>query len=168
MEYISSDTNVWIDFVVINRLELPFRLPYVYLMNEDVVDDELLAPPELGKELVKLGLQKVELTEEEFYLAEEYIEHYKRISIYDAVALAIAKIRGIKLLTGDGALRKAAAEEGVTVIGTLGILDQLYHRQLIEAHEYSYCLKELLRHNGGKVRLPEEELRCRINENGEM
>lgn len=131
-------------------------------MNEDAVVDELLAPLGLGKELVKLGLQKVELTEEEFYLAEAYIGHYKKISIYDAVALAIAKTRGIKLLTGDGALRKAATEESVTVIGTLGILDQLYHEQLIEAHEYSYCLNELLRHNGSKVRLPEAEIRQRM------
>lgn len=29
MEYISSDTNVWIDFSVVNELELPFRLPYL-------------------------------------------------------------------------------------------------------------------------------------------
>lgn len=134
-------------------------------MNEEAVEDELLTPPGLGKELVKLGLQKVELTEEEFYLAEEYIDQYKKIFIYDAVALAIAKVRDIKLLTGDGALRKVSAEEGVTVIGTLGILDQLYHEQLITVQEYLYCLNELLHHNGGKVRLPEEELKYRIKEN---
>ena len=26
MEFISSDTNVWVDFRVISRIELPFRL----------------------------------------------------------------------------------------------------------------------------------------------
>jgi hypothetical protein len=31
MEYISSDTNVWLDFMMIEQLELPFRLPYIYL-----------------------------------------------------------------------------------------------------------------------------------------
>lgn len=162
MEYISSDTNVWIDFVMIDRLELPFRLSYVYLMNRDAVEDELLAPPGLGQELVGLGLQKVELTEEEFYLAEKYISCYKKISQYDAVALAIAKIRGIRLLTGDRNLRKAAVEEDVKIIGTLGILDRLYQEHLIESNEYLHCLKELLRYNGGKVRLPEAELRQRI------
>lgn len=91
MEYICSDTNIRIDFAVIDRLELPFRLPYVYLMNQVAAEDELLAPPGLGQRLVELGLQKVELTEEEFYLAEEYISRYKKISLYDAVALAIAK-----------------------------------------------------------------------------
>ncbi len=35
--YISSDTNVWIDFSVIGRIELPFRLPYTYMMNSDAL-----------------------------------------------------------------------------------------------------------------------------------
>lgn len=42
------------------------------------------------------------------------------------LALAIAKCRRIILLTGDWALRKAAKEEGVSVMGTIGILDRLY------------------------------------------
>lgn len=32
MEFVSSDTNVWIDFQVIARLQLPFLLPYTYIM----------------------------------------------------------------------------------------------------------------------------------------
>lgn len=47
MEYISSDTNVWLDFAEIERLNLPFLLPYVYLMNDETVEDELLSPPGL-------------------------------------------------------------------------------------------------------------------------
>ena len=42
MEYISSDTNVWIDFQEIGKLELPFRLPYVYLMNDEAVMNYLV------------------------------------------------------------------------------------------------------------------------------
>ena len=73
MEYISSDTNVWLDFETINRLDYPFRLPYIYLMNNDAVQDELLSPPGLGERLKCLGLRETELTEEEFFLAEEYM-----------------------------------------------------------------------------------------------
>ena len=43
MKYISSDTNVWLDFATINRLEIPFKLPYTYIMNEDAITDELLS-----------------------------------------------------------------------------------------------------------------------------
>lgn len=53
MEYISSDTNVWIDFLTINRIDLPFRLPYTYLytylMNEDAIGNDLVEP-ELQKD----------------------------------------------------------------------------------------------------------------------
>lgn len=163
MEYISSDTNVWLDFATINRLEIPFKLPYTYIMNEDVIEDELLSPKEMRENLVGLGLQAVELTEEEFYLAEEYNAKYTKPSLYDCVALAIAKVRGITLMTGDGPLRKVAEQEKVPVIGTIGVLDQLYEGKYIEKEEYVCCIKELLGNNGQKVRLPEKELQKRLD-----
>lgn len=66
MEYISSDTNVWIDFFVIGRIELPFRLPYTYVMNSEALENELLSPVGLSDELLRCGLVSVELTIEEF------------------------------------------------------------------------------------------------------
>lgn len=165
MEYISSDTNIWLDFVTIDRLDFPFRLPYIYLMESDAIEDELLNPPNLGKNLIHMGLQKTELTEEEFFLAEEFVQKYTKPSLYDCIALSIAKVRGITLLTGDKALRKAAAIEGVHVIGTIGILDQLLAEQYIDKSDYLYCITTLLKYNGGKVRLPKSELQKRLNEN---
>lgn len=162
MEYISSDTNVWLDFVTIDRLDFPFRLPYTYLMNDDAVQDELLSPQGLGERLKNLGLQETELTAEEFYLAGEYMERFAKPSMFDCIALAIAKNRGIVLLTGDGPLRKAAQAEGVRVMGTIGVLDQLYEGKLIEKQEYVHCLEKLMQYNGGKIRLPEKELKSRI------
>ena len=108
MEYISSDTNVWIDFRTINKLEIPFRLSYTYIMNKDAVEDELLSPAGLGKELISYGLVPVDISIDEFYLAEEYGRHFRKLSVYDRIALAIAKCRKITLLTGDRALRKTA------------------------------------------------------------
>lgn len=100
MEYISSDTSVWIDFSAIDRIELPFRLPYTYIMNSDAINDELLSPVHLRGELLRCGLISVELTLEEFDLAEEFGPRYPNLSIYDRIALAIAKVRKIILLTG--------------------------------------------------------------------
>ena len=140
MEYISSDTNIWIDFATIDRLELPFKLPYTYIMNEDAIDDELLSPEDLKENLIELGLHPVELSEKEFYLAEEYRMKYPKPSIYDCVALAIAKVRGITLMTGDGSLRKAAIQENVSVVGTIGLFDQLLERKIISRRiRLSYC-----------------------------
>lgn len=164
MEYISSDTNVWLDFKTIGFLELSFRLPYAYLMNSDAIHDELLSPVDLSESLIKLGLIETDLSIEEFYLASEYMEKYKKPSKYDCIALAIAKTRQIKLMTGDMALRKAALQEGVQVIGTIGILDELKNNALLQPEEYQMCLRMLHHYNGKKVRLPEHELLLRLNE----
>ncbi|MCM1122759.1 MAG: hypothetical protein NC416_09250 [Eubacterium sp.] len=97
-------------------------------------------------------------------MAEKYTGNFSKLSIYDCVALAIAKCRNIILLTGDGPLRKAARSEGVSVMGTIGILDRLYDGAYIEREEYLRCLKRLQKYNGGKVRLPGIELERRIEE----
>ena len=92
VEYISSDTSVWIDFATIDRLHLPFQLPYTYIMNGDAIEDELLSPPGIGRQLVSYGLVPVEMTIEEVVLAQEYGAVYKKLSTFDRIALAIAKI----------------------------------------------------------------------------
>ena len=162
MEYISSDTNVWIDFSTIGCIEFPFRLPYTYIMNNDAIEDELLSPPKLKSELINNGLISVEITIEEFTLAEKYGTQYIKLSTYDRIALAIAKNRGISLLTGDLALRRAAKKENVPVLGTLGILDQLFEGKYIQPDEYLSCLLDLQKYNGQAVRLPKAELTQRI------
>lgn len=164
MQYISSDTNVWIDFSLISRIHLPFLLPYTYIMHNEAIEDELLSPQGIADALRAAGLVGVELTIEEFYMAESFGQKYQRLSTYDRIALAIAKNRGITLLTGDMALRKAAQEEKVPILGTIGILDQLYGNGYIKKDEYRYCMESLLQLNGGEVRLPTKELAKRLQD----
>ena len=87
MKYISSDTNVWIDFLAIGELHLPFKLPYTYIMSELTVQDEILNPPELGRTLLSYGLVAVELTTDELILAGKYYAKYRNPSRYDCTAL---------------------------------------------------------------------------------
>lgn len=162
MEFVSSDTNVWIDFSVIQRIALPFKLPYTYIMNIDAIKDELLSPDGLTDVLLQHGLIGVDITIDEFEMAEAFGTKYIKLSVYDRVALSIAKNRKILLMTGDGALRKAAVIEGVSVVGTIGVLDQLYDGGLIDCNEYKICLLELQKHNGQEVRLPKSELSVRL------
>ena len=150
MEYISSDTNVWIDFNIISRMNLPFLLPYTYIMYTESMESELLNPEGFKDQLAEAGLVGVDITIEEFFLAQSWGPLYPKLSI-------------ITLLTGDKALRMAAAQEGVHVIGTLGILDQLFDGQYIAKDEYLYCLQEFQKHNGGEVRLPRAELKKRLD-----
>ena len=76
--------------------------------------------------------------------------------------MAIAKARGIVLLTGDGALRKAANMENVDIIGSLGILDLLLDGKHITVDDYVYCLREWQKRNGHEVRLPKSEITLRL------
>lgn len=167
MEYISSDTNVWIDFSTINKIGLPFLLPCIYIMNDDTINDELLNPPHLKQDLLNLGLQSVTISTEEFRLAEKY-GTYKHLTVHDRIALAIAKNRNIKLLTGDLHLRNAAKKECVTVIGTIGILDRLYADNHIDENEYNVCLTLLQKFNGGVVRLPADDIKFRLTDDGKL
>ncbi len=162
MIFISSDTNVWIDFDVLGRLDLPFKLTYTYLMTEITIEEELLSPG-LKDKLISLGLQKTELSPEEFTLVLDYEQKYLQLSLHDRIALSIAKLRAIPLLTGDGALRKAATREGVQLMGTLKILDELHQTEIIQTEEYEHLLKCLKAGNGKKVRLPKEEIEKRLN-----
>lgn len=56
MEYISSDTNVWIDFNIISRMNLPFLLPYTYIMYTESMESELLNPEGFKDQLAEAGL----------------------------------------------------------------------------------------------------------------
>ena len=161
MDYISSDTNIWLDFNAISRTDLPFRLPCTYIMYKEALRKEIISPPEFLDGLQKRGLIGVDLTIEEFFYADELSKKYVKLSGYDRTALAVAKYRKIPLLTGDNPLRKAAEKEGVEVFGTIGLLDRLYDGDYINKIEYQFCLESLLEHK--ERRLPVEELQKRIN-----
>lgn len=163
MEYISSDTNVWIDYSCIDRLELPFRLDCTFIMHHDAIEDEIKQPVDLKDKLINLGLVGVELTTDEFAFADFLSGKYRRLSIFDVTALAIAAKRGITLLTGDRTLRAAAEREGVKVMGTIGLLDRLLANDCIDGVEYYECLVLFKENNSAKIRLLEDELEIRLS-----
>ena len=162
MEYISSDTNVWIDFYKISKTQLPFKMDCRYIMFHEAIEKELLYPEDLRTQLIEGGLLGVEITTEELFYADDLSNNYKQLSVFDRIALAIAKKRKITLLTGDGALRKAAAAEGVKTIGTIGILDRLLNEEHIDIAEYRECLLRLKDLLGNGIRLPEDEIDARL------
>ena len=85
------------------------------------------------------------------------------MSKYDCSALAIAKMRNIVLLTGDAELRKVARNEGVVVMGTIGILDRAFEEKVITPEEYKESLNKLKEVNGREVRLPIKDLQERLD-----
>ena len=166
MQFISSDTSVWIDFSTIGFLQAPFLLndQFTYMMVGDSIDAELLYPLALRTDLLKYGLHRTDLTEEEYQLAIRFTTIYPQLSAYDRFALSIAKVRKIILLTGDGRLRKAALQEKVEVHGTLWVVDQLWAKRRLQGEEYKTLLAQLENHCGKEVRLPLDEILKRIKE----
>ena len=161
MKFISSDTNIWLDFDAIARLDLPFRMPCTYIMYNEALRKEIITPSTLLGDLKRLGLLGVSLTTEEFFYASDLARKYVKLSGYDRTALAIAKFRQIPLLTGDNALRKAAKKEQVEVMGTIGLLDRLYEGSYISESEYQDSLHALLQHP--ERRLPKDEIENRLH-----
>ena len=164
MELISSDTNIWIDFDAAGCLEEPFKLrdTYKYIMSVDTLRDEILSPPELGVRLVELGIEAVEITENEYILVSDYAKRYAQLSVYDRIALSIAANRKIKLLSGDKALRIAAQREGVEVHGSLWLLDILLLSDKMQESRYKDILRTMKSLNGSRIRLPDKEIEKRL------
>ena len=164
MQLISSDTSVWIDFEVIDALTEPFLLNgcYSFLMSAETMDAELQYPSDLSTRLEEYGLVRTELQEDEYLLVLTLGSKYKQLSSYDTFALAIAQNRSIPILTGDGALRKAAEKEGIAFHGTLLVIDRLWEEKLITQQRYKEMLGSLKGLCGGAVRLPLDEIDLRL------
>jgi len=158
MELVSSDSNVWIDFEVIDRLDLPFHLPHKYVMCKDAFLQELFPFSNKMAGLCDKGLHLVDLTDAELQLVLSWEQKYRKLSRFDRCALAIALKRNCVLLTGDKALRNAADCEGVPLMGTLGIFDLLFALDVLDCSGFLECLKLLQAHNGQEVRLPTNEI----------
>lgn len=162
MEYICGDTNVWLDFEYIDRVELLFKGKYKYVIPYRAIKKEMLTPPELGNKLMEYGVTGIKLTSDELELSGEYQRIYSKLSMIDRYVLAIAKKRKIILMTGDMNLRKAATKERVRVIGSLGILDMLLEDESIDVDAYKECLCLFADYKGNKIRLPEKEINKRL------
>ncbi len=165
MNCISSDTNIWIDFSVIDMLHMPFKLPFKFIMYNDALKDELINPPELIDKLTEFGLKAVSLIDNEFQLAYSIRTQHSKLSGYDAIALSIAMNRQISLATGDRRLRKVAESKGVRVIGSIGIVDMLYEKHIISPQEALSCFSMFKKINHkSAIRMPDDILQNHIEQ----
>lgn len=143
MSLVSSDTNVWIVFHKLSRIDWPFLLPYSYVMERRAMKDELLSPQGVLENAKQHGLCSTQLSEDEFALVISLSQTYGRLSLYDCFALSIAKSRGCLLLTNDGPLRKAAIKEGVECHGVLWVCIECCRLGLISKDESLNALEEM-------------------------
>jgi predicted nucleic acid-binding protein len=140
-----SDTSVIIDLERGALLADLFRLPF-----EFVVPD-----------LLALGLRVGELTSAELTRATTVRRERKELSTADTFAFAIAEARQWTLLTGDGGLRRLAADCHVSFHGVLWIFDQFEKSQQVPLPRLHAGLTALSAHP--RCRLPMADVRQRLN-----
>ena len=151
-----TDTNVWIDLRVGNLLDNVFELDARWMIPD-------LVGRELGTErkelLVEWGLEVRTLTGEEIEAVIRLNQSYSAPSRTDMATLVVARVEGGILVTGDGALRDAADEEGIEVHGSLWVVDALVDTGTAEPPEAARALQLMME---ADRRLPRKEVNQRI------
>ncbi|MEM6901443.1 MAG: hypothetical protein AAF583_16955 [Pseudomonadota bacterium] len=132
-----------------------FELPYGFCVPDLLYKREL--DGELGDRLVALGLDIVELSPAELARATGLRREIKVLSTPDTFAFSLAEARRWTLLTGDGALRKLADEQGVAMHGVLWIIEELHNGGIANGQALHEALTTI--HAHPRCRLPNAEVR---------
>ena len=154
-EYV-VDANVLIDLHDGKVLEGLFRMSSGFVAP-DLVVVELEEPD--GQGLVRTGLQSETLPGEGVLAVAAVTDDCRWISVADASALVLAERTGRVLLTGDRRLRVLAEQRGVTVHGTLWLLELMVNEAALTGRQAAVALELML---GCGRRLPVIESRALI------
>ena len=156
-----QDANVLIDMELAGLFELWFQTG-IEMHTTDLIRAELVT----GGHKQAVGFIKTGHVcehglnfEDLMAVAALEMEVGSKAKFNDCSVLFLAMKLGAILLSGDKPLRKAGAERGLEVRGTLWIFDQLVERKLVPAREAARKLKHLRK----QARfLPEDECLSRI------
>lgn len=136
-----SDANILIDIEEGELLDVLFHLPYQFVTPDILYYEEL---EDQHGHLLELGLQPLELSPDSMRYAGDLVARYRGPSTNDCFALALANQEQCPLLTGDQALRNAAEEEQLEVMGTLWLVEELVRQGVISvdrAHQSYDAMK---------------------------
>ncbi len=155
-----SDANVVIDIIDGGLLEGMFSLEYEYGIPDLLYEDELRVN---HSELSKIGLQIMGQSDIALNDTTALYEKYRKsgVSVYDCMALSLARQHGCPLLTGDGVLRQAAMIEKIVVRGTIWLVEQMIKSGVISADRANAAYLAM-KEKGS--RLPWDEVRKQISQ----
>lgn len=159
MQVLVSDTSVLIDIQRASLLARLFALPYDFVVPDLLYETELIEW--IGPELLELGLQVTELEPHEIVRATTLKRAKAALSTPDVFAFCLAAERGWTLLTGDGALRKEAERQELSMHGVLWLFDELERHEVCEVGVLRTGLETLRDHH--RCRLPADEIENRLN-----
>jgi predicted nucleic acid-binding protein len=158
MRIVISDSSCLIDLRKVSLLDVFLRLPYEFLIPNTLFEEELLKFTAAQKKaLLRAGLKVIDLPGERVSRAQQVMRAAPKLSVHDGFAFALAESHpGCILLSGDGELRKLAAEHEMEVHGVLWILDEIHRNKLAAGATLRSVLEFLTADT--TVRLPRREL----------
>ncbi|NWL79580.1 DUF3368 domain-containing protein [Pseudomonas taiwanensis] len=157
MRLLISDANILIDLEEGQLLEQLFQLPYQFSVPDILYAEEL---EDQHSHLLDRGLRLGELNPTSMRYALELTARVAGPSRNDCFALALARQEQCPLLSGDLALRKTAEREAVEVRGTVWVVEELIHHQIISI-DMARAAYERMRANAR--RLPWEQALRRLD-----
>lgn len=156
MQIVVNDTNIFIDLIHADLIDLFFQLPFEVHTTDFVIgeieeeEQERIVLNLIATErLIVTGSNPDEINEI-FILHNEV----SQLSVPDCSVWYYSKKNNFILMTGDGLLRKIAMKDGVDVKGILFVLDELIRFEFLNTFIAAEKL-ELLIESGS--RLPKSE-----------
>ena len=133
MRIVINDTNILIDLIHLEIIDVFFQLKHLELKTTDFVFEELHDDQKhtLQTFIDEGNLTIFESEEMDLVNISNILSQTNGLSFEDCSVWYFAKVNGGILLTGDGKLRKQSSDDGVEVRGILFIFDQLLLAGLI-------------------------------------
>lgn len=166
MRIIVSDTSCLIDLHKVELLLTLLDLPYTFVIPHTLFSDELSALSEAERNsLVDAGLEIRELGGDGVRASQRYFNDNPSLHLNDCFAMRMAEeIDDSILMTGDAALRAAAARLDIEVHGVLWVADEFDAYQLVDRPVLQAAMRTF--RDDPLVFLPLEELNVRIRRFG--
>jgi predicted nucleic acid-binding protein len=151
------DTNIISDLYEAGVLDKFINLENIY-MSKLVKYNEING--KTGDLYLIDRINTITESENQILQALELSTNERGLSIYDCINFVLARDEETLLLTGDRRLRNYAEKQGVTVKGTIWIIDKMIEENQIDRCTAKKAYERLLYHEN--TRLPSEELQKRI------
>jgi predicted nucleic acid-binding protein len=152
-----TDTNIWIDLHVGRLSAVAAALPFHWIAADLTLSE--LRFGSTGESVRSLGVQSRTLSADQLADIVRLGGIHPGVSVADLAALVLARSLDATLLTGDRLLRVAAEREGVTVHGTLWLLDELLRQSIATGPDLAEALDRMV---AAHRRLPGDEVRKRL------
>ena len=156
-DLIITDTNVFIDLIKAGALEYFMQLDY-HILTTGFVVNEINHPDQkatLERCLTPKRVEIIEFSGEEMLHILRFRTRRNLKRLTDKSVLFLAVQRQCPLLSGDGDLRKEAQDNGLTVFGSLWVINQLVEQQICTPQLAIALIRRLERCN---PRLPKKKM----------